>query len=263
MTRHRCIHDKSLLEAHFRRSPILHLYELGDLDDFFWPYTSWYALPEEGDILAVALVYSGSELPVLLAMAERPVEGMRGLLESIRSLLPVRFYAHLSEDLVEAFGGDYRVARHGTHLRMRLARREAVGQADDRGAAPLGREDLDDLLELYAAAYPGNWFDPRMLETGAYHGVREKGRLISVAGVHVYSPAYRVAALGNITTHPLERGRGAGGAVTAAVCRWLLSRVDSIGLNVHEGNAAAIRCYERLGFERHAAFGEYLIERER
>jgi ribosomal protein S18 acetylase RimI-like enzyme len=37
----------------------------------------------------------------------------------------------------------------------------------------------------------------------------------------------------------------------------LLERVDHIGLNVEADDAAALRCYEKLGFERQAlaAFG--------
>ena len=54
-----------------------------------------------------------------------------------------------------------------------------------------------------------------MLETGKYFGIRREGILVSVAGIHVYSPEYDVAALGNITTHPDFRGQGLGRKVTA------------------------------------------------
>lgn len=37
----------------------LHVYELGDLDDFFWPSTAWYANPNPQ---AVALLYAGRTL---------------------------------------------------------------------------------------------------------------------------------------------------------------------------------------------------------
>ncbi|HEX4607636.1 MAG TPA: GNAT family N-acetyltransferase, partial [Urbifossiella sp.] len=113
----------------------------------------------------------------------------------------------------------------------------------------------------YAASYPGNWFAPRMLETGCYYGVRRGGELVSVAGVHVYSPRYGAAALGNITTRPDHRGRGLGAAVTARVCRELLrAGVACVGLNVKADNAAAVRCYQALGFEPVADYAEYAVE---
>jgi hypothetical protein len=38
----RSVHDRTELAAELRKDPALHAYELGDLDDFFWPYTSWF-----------------------------------------------------------------------------------------------------------------------------------------------------------------------------------------------------------------------------
>ena len=52
----------------------------------------------------------------------------------------------------------------------------------------LGRADLPRLRELYAVAYPGNWFDARMVDTGRYAGIRDGDLLVAVAGVHVYPP---------------------------------------------------------------------------
>ena len=79
--------------------------------------------------------------------------------------------------------------------------------------------------------------------------------------MHVYSAAYRVAALGNIATAPAHRRQGLGRAVTAAVCQSLLATVDVIGLNVLADNAAARRCYEGLGFTDVCEYDEVLLER--
>jgi hypothetical protein len=38
------LHDKGEIEAFLRRDVSLHIYEIGDLDDVFWPHTTWYAL---------------------------------------------------------------------------------------------------------------------------------------------------------------------------------------------------------------------------
>jgi len=78
--------------------------------------------------------------------------------------------------------------------------------------------------------------------------------LVSVAGVHVYSPRYRVGVVGNVTTHPAYRGKGLGTAVCARLCKELLQTVDHIGLNVKADNIPAIASYKRLGFE---VVGEY------
>jgi predicted GNAT family acetyltransferase len=125
----------------------------------------------------------------------------------------------------------------------------------------LSAADTEDLLALYAASYPGNWFVPRMLETGLYYGIRRGRALVSVAGVHVYSPHYKVAALGNIATRPDARGRGLATAVTARLCHELLLQgIEHVGLNVKADNPSAIACYEKLGFQRVADYGEYRVE---
>jgi ribosomal protein S18 acetylase RimI-like enzyme len=255
------IDDRPRIEAYLRREHDLHIYELGDLDDFFWPRTRWYALDGPAGIEASALLYTGTDLPVLIAMAGECTGPMRGLLHELRPALPRRLYAHLSDGLVDLLAPEYTIASHGRHLRMVLTTPEQVDHSPTLGAVPLRPEDLDAIRHLYDAAYPGNWFDPRMLETGAYHGIRQAGELIGIAGVHVFSPSYRVAALGNIATHPLHRGRGIGRAVTAAVCLWLRGKADTIGLNVHETNTAAIHCYERLGFSRRAVYEEFMMVR--
>ena len=124
----------------------------------------------------------------------------------------------------------------------------------------LGPDDREAVLEFYRTSYPGNWFDPRMLDTGCYLGVSHAGRLTAVAGVHVVSEEFAVAALGNIAVDPSHRGRGLGRRVTAALCGLLLGKVRIIGLNVKADNHAAIGCYRRLGFERIASYEEYMVE---
>ena len=121
---------------------------------------------------------------------------------------------------------------------------------------PLGPEQLGELTTFYARSYPGNWFDPRMLETGCYFGIRRDDQIVCAGGVHVYSASYRVAALGNIATDPECRGQGLAQQVTAQLCRSLLATVDTIGLNVKVDNSAAIACYRKLGFETAAEFDE-------
>ena len=124
----------------------------------------------------------------------------------------------------------------------------------------LTEKDIADILELYKISYPGNWFDDRMLKTQKYFGIRQQNRLISVAGIHVYSPKYNVAALGKICTHPDFRGKGFGKAATAKLCKSLLQEIEYIGLNVKADNKTAISLYEKLGFEIVSSYFEFMVE---
>jgi predicted GNAT family acetyltransferase len=95
----------------------------------------------------------------------------------------------------------------------------------------------------------------------SFAGARRGDALVSVAGVHVYSREYRVAALGNITTRPDSRGQGLATIVTARLCQELLSAgIEHVGLNVRADNRSAVACYERIGFQRVADYGEYTVE---
>ena len=254
-----CLHDKAEIAAFLGRNPALNIYALGDLDDFFWFATTWYGLRHAGELQQVALVYAGPELPIVLAFDADHAAATAELLRGISYLLPRRVYAHLSKHAVQALCNDYQIYSHGAYLKLELTEYAALRVVDATGVVQLGVRDLVAIEALYRASYPGNWFDPRMLETGCYFGVWQDGALVSIAGIHVYSPAYRVAALGNITTHPAHRGRGLARKTTAALCQYLTPQIAHIGLNVHRENRSAIACYESLGFTRIATYGEWML----
>ena len=250
--------DRARLRAYFRRAPERHLYELGDLDDFFWPHTQWYALEEDGDLRAVALLYAASLLPTVIAIGDPPP--LATLLDAIRDRLPPRLHAHLTPGLRHALEPRYASERRVEMRKLALADRTRIDGVDTEAVAPLGPEDAALAERFFAAAYPGNWFEARMLETGHYFGVRDGGALVAAGGVHVYSPAERVAALGNIAVAESHRGRGLGTRVTARICRSVLASVDHVGLNVRSDNRAAIACYERLGFAAVAPYEEIMLD---
>jgi GNAT superfamily N-acetyltransferase len=254
------LHDKGEIERFLRRNTYLHIYSIGDLDDFFWPSTLWYALKEGDEIREIVLLYTAPELPVMLALTGGTPDGMRELLRSALRLLPKRIYAHLSPGVSSALEDDYRIEPHGTYYKMKLADPSRLAAVDTSVVVPLSAVDLPEVRELYDGSYPGNAFDPRMLETGCYYGVRRDGRLVGVAGVHVYSAKYKVAALGNVVTHPDYRGRGIATAACAKLCRELLKTVDHIGLNVKADNVPALTSYEGLGFESIATYEECTLE---
>jgi ribosomal protein S18 acetylase RimI-like enzyme len=252
------LHDAGEIEHYLRQNALIHLYELGDLDNFFWQHTTWYAFKEAEQIQSLILLYSAINPPVLLAISEN-LPALRNLLQSSIQLLPPRFYAHLSGDLSTLLVAHYRVDSHGLHYKMALVDTSRLETVNTSEVIPLAETDLVELQTLYSNSYPGNSFDPRMLTTGHFYGIRRETTLVSVAGVHVYSPRYKVGVVGNVTTHPAYRGKGLGTAVCARLCRELLRTVEHIGLNVKADNVAAIASYKRLGFEVVGKYEEALL----
>ena len=66
------LHDKDTIRRCFNDNVYLHIYSIGDLDDFFWPYTVWFAQCADSGTDAIALLYIGQSLPTLLALTEYP-----------------------------------------------------------------------------------------------------------------------------------------------------------------------------------------------
>lgn len=261
MVRIRRVTDKARIEAFLRKNAELHIYGLGDLDDFFWPGTTWYGWQKDDELQDIVLLYAGTGLPIILGITEQPGPlGQR--LREVIPLLPERFYAHLTPGVEDVLRETHRVDSHGPHYKMALRNASPLANVDCAGVVRLEPQDQDELVRLYDESYPGNWFDPRMLQTGQYFGLRVDRRLVSAAGVHVYSEPYRVAAIGNVVTHPAHRNRGHARLVTARLCQSLWEKVRHIGLNVKADNDAAMACYRKLGFEIIAPYGEFTVEQK-
>lgn len=50
------LHDKAEIAACLRRNAPGHVYELGDLDDFDWPYTTWVGWESDGRLEQIVLL---------------------------------------------------------------------------------------------------------------------------------------------------------------------------------------------------------------
>lgn len=255
-----CIHDRILLRKILEKDPYLNIYGLGDIDERFWPYTTWYGLEDCDRIKAVVCVYLGSDIPTALALSNE-TESMNETCKAMLDVLPCRFYAHLTPGLEEIFKKEYCIENRKLHHKMALIKPELLESEDFSEAHRLGEEDIPDLLELYNDSYPGNWFEPAMLSLNRYYGIKDGSRLLSAAGTHVYSPSLKAAAIGNIATRPECRGKGYGARVTAALSRHLLDEGIRIGLNVSVENTAAIACYSKIGFSINAQYYEYTMRR--
>ncbi len=260
-TRAVTLHDRAQIAALLRTDIGQHLYAIGDLDDFFWPSTIFYALEDAGTISQPVLAYDSGDLLILHALCSGDTTRLQLLIGKIQHLLPAQIYTHLSPGVEQTFAERYTLEHHGHYLKMLLTDRSPIARIDTSTATQLAPSDTDEVLAFYQVAYPGNWFDPRMLETRQFIGIRRDAALVCVAGIHVYSPSERVAAIGSVATLPPARGHGLATVAMAALCNLLSKTTDSIGLNVRADNLSAVGCYERLGFTTVGNYGEWMLRR--
>jgi GNAT superfamily N-acetyltransferase len=209
-------------------------FAIGDLEPEAMPHCQWWQSAG-----AVVLLFDGLN-PRLLC----PFGDASGLAPILASIQDERVWANVRPAFEDAFRRFYRPDKAVPMRRMYL----------DRPVASLGeavRLSLADRPEIEELLKQGEWvlFLPQSLAAGHYYGVRENGRLIAVAGTHVASSRYDIAALGTVFTHPGRRGNG-----LAHVCSsHVLSSIGRAGirrvvLNVEDTKAGARRIYERLGF---------------
>jgi ribosomal protein S18 acetylase RimI-like enzyme len=256
------VEDRALLERALRRDAALHLYEIGDLDDAFFPLTRYFvARGADQDVEAVALRYDGGDPPTVVALAGDTAE-YAALSRLVPELLRTEarpVYAHFTPSLRPSIEDVAAIDGRGHHAKLVWTDRSRINDIAIDHVIQLGASHADEVLALLDAEYPEHFFHPRVLEDGLACGVREAGRLIACAGVHVLSRRYRVAALGNVVTAAAHRGRGLAVATCAALLRDLAPIADVVGLNVDRDNRAALRCYDRLGFTFVAEYDEAVL----
>ncbi len=252
--------DRREIEAFLRRATSRHVFEIGDLDQRFWPQTTWFGWKSDGVVEQVALLYQPPGRSILLLYSDSPIESAEAFAHKLVPLLPRRMYAHLGVDLAPILEQRFVLSGGGLCLQMNLTRTDAI--AESRYETVLLTPDDAAALDLFYAEHdPATQLDTAMLSTLRMRGVKQDGAIVAVAGLHVYSKAYRVAALGGIATHTAFRRRGLGTSVTAALCRSLLDEgIETIALDVMLDNTGAISIYEKLGFERGLVFRTGVLE---
>ncbi|MGX1543711.1 GNAT family N-acetyltransferase [Streptomyces adustus] len=120
-------------------------------------------------------------------------------------------------------------------------------------AVRLGPADVPEILDLITLTQPGP-FLPRTVELGTYLGIRDRGRLIALAGERLRPPGW--TEISAVCTHPDHRGRGLATRLVRAVAAGIRERGDTPFLHAAASNTRAIRLYESIGFtlRRHTRF---------
>ena len=217
--------NRSAIESYLRQAADLDVYALADLDDFFWPHSTWYGQvnPATAAIEAVCLILGKVVPPVVYAVCPPGHRATGDLLRTISGSLPDTFHATRTLASATSSGALTRVGSGRSTSRCRFRDRGPQAESElDAAATPakigqlvsLGVDDGDEVCRFYAeGAYSpgedeGRFFDPYLLELGPCYGIRAHQELVRVGGVHVNSMRYGVAAIGNVATGPQHRGHG-------------------------------------------------------
>jgi len=247
--------DKTRIQAFLERDRLYAAYAIGDLEPAFFAQCAWAGAERGARLEALALRYDGLQPPALFLMGES--HGLRAILA--RALRPdqVYFMCRLEhEPLTREF---YTWEKAIPMWRMALAEGRFTPLQGEHSPPLPERLDLERIAQVQAlfALGGGDAFAPGQLAQGVFYGVFVDGELVSIAGTHLVSRAFGVAAVGNIFTRPDHRRRGYAAGVTSAVVGELLQLgIGDIVLNVSQENVGALRLYERLGFERYCPFLE-------
>ncbi len=258
------VDDPDVIRGVLRHDAITAAYMLGDLAPVYADYCSWYAHRSselDANIDALVLVYSGLSAPVVLTWGQ--AAGVDAILADRIDELPRRGHVHLLPSHVDPVDRRYQLEQLRPMVRMGL---KAAAFSPPMPSLAIPIEQLEhrhtgEIMALYAH-YPDSFFEPHQLSTGHYYGARVDDVLVSVAGVHVFSKPDRLAALGNIVTHPDFRGRGLSTACTQHLCERLIAEgTEVLALNVDRRNRSAFRVYEKLGFTENNTYLEAFLTR--
>ncbi|MFC8430469.1 GNAT family N-acetyltransferase [Streptomyces sp. NPDC057253] len=112
-------------------------------------------------------------------------------------------------------------------------------------AVRLGPDDVPEILDLIARTKPGPFLE-RTIDLGTYLGIRDRGRLIALAGERLRPPGW--TEISAVCTDPAYRGRGLATRLVRAVAAGIRERGDTPFLHAAADNTNAIRLYESIGF---------------
>jgi ribosomal protein S18 acetylase RimI-like enzyme len=134
---------------------------------------------------------------------------------------------------------------------------EIPDPGDDAGAV-LGGADRDAMRELAKIAFP-DFFRERTADLGLYLGIYDGATLIAMAGERMALPGLQ--EISGVCTHPDYAGRGHARRLTSALLSRHRRRGVASFLHVSEGNVAARRLYESMGFVVRASLPMHKVER--
>jgi ribosomal protein S18 acetylase RimI-like enzyme len=119
------------------------------------------------------------------------------------------------------------------------------GEIED-SIVKLEEEHLDDLLGLVKIVYP-EYFKKKTSSLGNYYGIYKNNQLVAVTGERMQMDEYTEVSA--VITHPEHTGKGYAKQLVTHAVNAILENNKTPFLHVATSNTAAIKLYEKLGFQ--------------
>lgn len=238
--------DRAKLVDMYGNDRVRNSYQIGSLADEYFDLTHCYWVATEDGPRASTTLYEGLTVPALFTWGE--VSYLDLMLHRLFHLLPDRVLLHAYPDHAAAVSGKLKIQSRRRMVRMKMTPDKFRPVASKVDIEQLNHSDTGAIISLYSD-YPDRFFEPYQVETGFYFGVREQGKLVSVAGIHHMRRDIRFAMLGNVVTDPRLRGRGYAKAATSHLCAALFEFADLLVLDVPVQTPGAEGLFSELGFE--------------
>ena len=234
-----------------------------------WSTEEWYGVWHDGALIAAALIVGRARpgQPARLGVAYGDTDGCREIGARARWGGPVDMLIgpRAPSDALWAGLAEPQPAKVFYEQRLYLCTAPTDGEALPLRVA---RPDEAPLIEVMSAEMMREdlGVDPRETEPARHRlavqrrveegrtlvGEDEGGAVVFV--LEVGTCRAEGAQVGGTYVPPAHRGKGLAIRGMRAAVQRLLDSVDSVSLHVNEANTAAVRCYERVGFVRGAAF---------
>ena len=133
-----------------------------------------------------------------------------------------------------------------------------IPDPDEDAGRVLGARDRSAMQDLTRIAFP-DFFRARTAELGVYLGIFDGEQLIAMAGERMAVEGLQ--EISGVCTHPAHAGRGHARRLTRALLARHKTRGVGSFLHVSEGNAAARKLYDSMGFKVRASLPMCKVER--
>jgi ribosomal protein S18 acetylase RimI-like enzyme len=227
------------------KNPVDNVLPLGDTYPPLLNVSDLYCAIRESGVVGACSVYHAYSMPSLV-LGTATVNTKRALIEKAMNAISKDFISLCTLDEVDLLK-EHASILHSYPEQQMTANPPKPTRCKSVEVMKVSENELESLSRFYAEHHSEAW-TPIQFKAGPYYCVKQEGKIVSAAGVHLVTP--QIAQLGNIITDEAYRNRGFGTACTGTLAANLATEGRIISLFVRTDNAPAIHMYEKLGFSK-------------